>query len=67
MKSNLSYEEYVAWCKSRLPGRHDSEGAPISLHDTTLPGAGDEDECPVTVRSLGYDTVVLTPRPRGSR
>ncbi len=61
--SNLSFEEYAAWCASRVPPI--SSGAPPESYTNTIPAESDE-SCPVTVRSTRYDCVVVTPRPKGS-
>ncbi len=63
MASNLSFEEYAAWCRSRVPPFDPGEG-PVSTADTVL-SMGDE-ECPVTVRSQ-RDRAIVTPRPKGSQ
>lgn len=63
VSNGFSYEDYAAWCKSRVPAVDPGRG-PISSHDTVLAGCDDE-SCPVTVRST-RDCVVVTPRPRGS-
>ena len=63
MQSNLSFEEYAAWCRSRVPPFDPGHG-PESTANTVL--AANDDECPVTIRSRG-DHAVVTPRPRGSQ
>lgn len=65
LTSNLSFEEYSAWCRSRRPPIDPGEG-PVSTADTLMANSSDE-ACPVTVRSSTGDYVIVTPRPRGSR
>lgn len=64
--SNLSFEEYAKWCRSRVPP-FDPGNGPDSSADTVLAGPNSEEACPVTVRSVYNDHVVVTPRPQGSR
>jgi hypothetical protein len=63
--SDISFESYAAWCRSRVPPIDPGEG-PVSDHKTEL-ATGKEDACPVTIRSVYNDCVVVTPRPQGSR
>lgn len=63
VRSNLSYEDYKAWCASRFPPLTDG-GVPPSLMPT-IP-ANTSDSCPVTVRSVD-SRAVITPRSKGSR
>ena len=51
----LSFEDYAAWCKSRVPAFDPGQG-PSSAGRTLLPA--DDDDCPVTVRSRGQVMVV---------
>lgn len=60
MQSELSYEDYAAWCKSRSPAL-DPDGGPVSRAATQSPGS---DECPVTVRSA--QGVVVSTSVKGS-
>lgn len=64
--SNLSFEEYAKWCRSRVPP-FDPGSGPSSSHDTMLASPESAEACPVTVRSIYNDCVVVTPRPRGRR
>ncbi len=58
MLSLLSFSEYSAWCKSRVPA-FDCGPGPASSANTVL--AMDEEPCPATVRSY-EDRIVVTPR-----
>lgn len=64
VRSELSYEEYRAWCASRVPPLVD-EGTPFSLR-LTVAAVPEDDACPVTVRSV-ESKAVITPRSKGSR
>ena len=64
MRSELSFEDYASWCKSRFPAS-DPESCPDSFRQTMYPDPSDE-PCPVTVRS-SRDRVILTPAAKRSR
>ncbi len=64
MVSDLSYEEYAMWARSRFPGLSDRSEEPLASRPTML--ADCMDPCPVTVRSF-HDQAVVTPRPKGSQ
>lgn len=60
--SNLTYEEYAAWCASRLPAKAAESEIHLSVIDGTVPAPEGLDEtCPPTVRSE-RERVVITPR-----
>lgn len=63
LSSNLTYEEYAAWCASRLPAKAAENEIQLSVVDGTIPAPEglDDDSCPPTVRSE-RDRVVITPR-----
>ena len=63
LSSNLSFEEYSAWCRSRFP-EIDPGPAPDS-YANTIP-ASTEEPCPVTVRSA-RGCVLVTPNSQRSR
>ncbi len=60
---DLSYEAYSAWCRSRVPAV-DPGSVPDSSANTIL-AEPDSESCPVTLRSVQGDRVIVTPR--GSR
>jgi hypothetical protein len=62
--SRLSFEEYAAWCASRLPPVNHSAGDSGTY--PTICAFTPEDECPVTVRSAG-GRHIITPVPGGSQ
>ncbi len=66
MTSNLSYSEYAAWCRSRFPPV-DAGPGPDSSANTVACTEQDSEQCPVTIRSLDNNYVVVTPKSRGSR
>ena len=66
MKTLLSFDQYAAWCRMSQPGPHFPAGRDYGRNADTVPCAGDETECPSTLKSAG-DKVVITPTPRGSK
>ena len=62
--ADLSFEEYAAWCRSRVPALSPGSG-PESTANTWIALPGDE-ACPVTVRSV-ESRAVITPRSKGSK
>ncbi len=58
-RSNLTFEEYAAWARSRYPQYSEEAEAAISTARTVAPVT--DEACPVTLRS-SRSGVVLTPR-----
>ncbi len=65
MQTLLSYSEYEAWCRSRVPETSPARVQP-SLRPTLIASLADDEACPITVRSFDGQ-VVITPWSRGSR